>query len=188
MDNQQTYSAFVGETRIASGSLEEMLPVLKTEFDRDRGTLFLIFEEQSGRQVDFDLRGTLGEVLSRALPEPPKSGPGRPKLGVVSREVSLLPRHWAWLEQQPNGASAALRRLVDAARNCEGDEAKSRQVREGLGRFMSAMAGNLPGYEAASRALYAGDRSGFDNLIRDWPRDIHAFIQSRAGEAFWTKA
>jgi hypothetical protein len=188
MDHQQTYSAFVGETRIASGSLEEMLPVVKTEFDRDPGTPFLIFEDQSGRQVDFDLRGTLSEVLKRALPEAPKQGPGRPKLGVVSREVSLLPRHWAWLEQQPNGASAALRRLVDAARNNEGDEAKSRQAREGLGRFMSAMAGNLPGYEAACRALYAGDRSEFDNLVRDWPRDIHAFIQNRAGEAFWTKA
>jgi hypothetical protein len=188
MDNQQTYSAFVGETRIASGSLVEMLPVVKTEFDRDQGTLFLIFEEQSGRQVDFDLRGTLGEVLLRVDPETPKPGPGRPKMGVVSREVSLLPRHWVWLEQQPNGASAALRRLVDAARNREGDAEKSHQAREGLGRFMSAMAGNLPGYEAACRSLYAGDRSGFDDLVRDWPRDIHAFIQSRSGEAFWTKA
>ena len=188
MDQIRTYSAFIGNTLIASGSLEKMLSGIKPEFDRDPGALFLIFEDESGRQVDFDLRGPLSEVLSRAVPEPPKSGPGRPKLGVVSREISLLPRHWEWLEQQPNGASAALRRLVDEARNREGDEAQSRQAREGIGRFMTAMGGNLPGYEAACRALYAVDRSEFDELIRGWPRDIQAFIQRNAGRAFWTKA
>src|SRR3981081_3238419 len=116
MEEQRTYTAFVGETLIASGPIETMLPVVKATFDQNGSTLFLIFEDQSGRQVDFDLRGGLNEVVARALPARSRSGPGRPKLGVVSREVSLLPRHWDWLEQQPNGASAALRRLVDQGR------------------------------------------------------------------------
>jgi uncharacterized protein len=187
MEHEHTYTAFVGETQIVSGSLETMLTRIKTEFDHDAGTLFLIFEDQSGRQVDFDLRGTLTEVLARALPAPTKSGPGRPKLGVVSREITLLPRHWAWLEEQPNGASAALRRLIDEVRKQESDGPEARVAREAVGRFLTAMAGNLPGYEAACRALYAVDRSSFEILIQAWPRDIRAYLQGRVGEAFWTK-
>jgi hypothetical protein len=185
MEQERTYSAFVGETLIASGAIEKMLAGVKAEFDRDAGTLILIFEDWSGRQVDFDLRGTLTQVLARALPAPSKPGPGRPRLGVISREISLLPRHWEWLEEQPNGASAALRRLVDEARKQEAGEPQSRLAREALGRFMSAMAGNLPGYEAACRALYAVDRSSFEQQIQQWPRDIRAYLLGRAGEAFW---
>jgi len=188
MEQECTYTVFVGETQIASGSLETILTRIKTEFDCDPGTLFLIFEDQSGRQVDFDLRGMMTEVLARALPAPTKSGPGRPKLGVVSREITLLPRHWAWLEEQPNGASAALRRLIDEARKHESDEPEARTAREAIGRFLTAMAGNLPGYEAACRALYAVDRSGFEALIQDWPCDIRAYLQGRVGQAFWTKS
>jgi uncharacterized protein len=129
--------------------------------------------------VDFDLRGALNEVVARALPARSRSGPGRPKLGVVSREASLLPRHWAWLEQQPNGASAALRRLVDQARKREPAEQRARLATEAVGRFMSAMADNLPGYEEASRALYAANRAHFEDLILHWPHDIRAYIQRR---------
>ena len=161
--------------------------LLSFALTRTPGTPYLAFEDWSGRQVDFDLRGTAQEALARALPALRHPGPGRPRLGVVSREVTLLPRHWEWLEGQPNGASAALRRLVDAARKSEGDEPGSRQAREALGRFMSAIAGNLPGYEEASRALYAVDRARFESLIRDWPRDIQAYLHRRAGEAFWTR-
>jgi hypothetical protein len=188
MEQEQTYSAFIGTSLIASGPLPSMLPMVKQQFDHDAGTPFLIFEDWSGRQVDFDLRGSLQQALARALPAPPRSGPGRPRLGVTSREVSLLPRHWEWLEQQPNGASAALRRLVDDARKHESDGQPSRQAREAIGRILSAIAGNLPCYEEASRALYAVDRERFDSLIRDWPHDIRAYLLSRAGEAFWTKA
>jgi hypothetical protein len=134
--------------------------------------------------VDFDLRGELNEVMSRALPPRPRSGPGRPKLGVVSREVSLLPRHWAWLEQQPNGASAALRRIVDQARKREPGEQRARLAREAVGRVMSAMAGNLPGYEEASRALYAANRARFEDLILHWPHDIQGYIKRQAEDAF----
>jgi hypothetical protein len=184
MEEDRTYTVFVGETLIASGPIETMLPVVKARFDQNQSVLFLIFEDQSGRQVDFELRGTLNDVLARALPARSRSGPGRPKLGVVSREVSLLPRHWAWLEQQPNGASAALRRLVEQARKREPNEQRLRLVREASGRFMSAMAGNLPGYEEASRALYAANRAQFENLIRHWPPDIRTYILRRVEDAF----
>jgi hypothetical protein len=184
MEEEQTYSAFVGETLIASGPIETMLPAVKAGFDQNESVLFLIFEDRSGRQVDFDLRGALNEVVARVLPARSRSGPGRPKLGVVSREISLLPRHWDWLEQQPNGASAALRRLVDQARNREPGEQRKRLATEALGRFLSAMAGNLPGYEEASRALYAGNRALFEELIRHWPHDIRAYLQRRAEDAF----
>jgi hypothetical protein len=103
---------------------------------------------------------------------------------VVSREISLLPRHWDWLEQQPNGASAALRRLVEEARKRDPGKERTRLATAAAGRILSAMAGNLPGYEEASRALYAGNRARFEELILDWPRDIRAYIQRRVEDAF----
>ena len=184
MEENRTYTAFVGETLVASGPLETMLPEVKARFDRDASTIFLIFEDQSGRQVDFDLRGAVDEVVARALPAPPRTGPGRPKLGVVSREVSLLPRHWEWLEQQPNGASAALRRLVEEARKRDPGKERARLATEAAGRILSAMAGDLSGYEEASRALYAANRARFEELILDWPRDIRAYMQRQAEDAF----
>jgi hypothetical protein len=178
MEDEQTFTAFVCETLIASGPLADVLPVLKARFDKGDHTLVLIFEDHTGKQIDFDLRGTLKQALDRALPpSQPRSGPGRPKLGVVSREVSLLPRHWEWLEQQPNGASAALRRLVDQERHREPAVMRARLAVEAVGRFLSAIAGNFPGYEEATRALWGGDRARFDSLIRDWPRDIRAHAQ-----------
>ena len=152
--------------------------------DRGEGALVLIFDDQTGRQVDFDLRGTPSEVLDHALRARPRSGPGRPKLGVVAREVTLLPRHWSWLEQQPNGASAALRRLVDQARKQDPDKQRARLAMDAACRVMSAMAGNLPGYEEASRALYAADEARFDDLIREWPPDIREYLQRLARYAF----
>jgi hypothetical protein len=168
MEDGLTYTAFAGETRIASGPLTEVLPILKARFDQAISEMVLIFEDQTGKQVDFDLRDT---------PNPPRNGPGRPKLGVVSREISLLPRHWEWLEQQPNGLSAALRRLVEQEKRRQPAEQRARQATEATGRFLTAMAGNLPGYEEATRALWAGDRTRFDDLIRNWPPDIRAHAQ-----------
>jgi len=168
------YTAFVGDKLLVAGPIETIIPPLKAKFDDNPSDLLLIFEDQTGRQVDFDLRGPLKEVLARALP---RTGPGRPKLGVVSREVSLLPRHWEWLEQQPSGASAAIRRLVEEARKREPGEQRARQMTEAVGRFMTAMAGNLPGYEEASRALYARDHDRMETYIRQWPEDIQAHIR-----------
>ena len=175
MENEQSYTAFKGNVRIASGMLEQVLPELKNRFDVDRGAVLLVFDDATGRQVDFDLRGTTAQVLARALPLQ-RSGPGRPKLGVVSREISLLPRHWEWLEEQPNGASAAIRRLVDEARRREQGRNRVRLALDAAARFMSAMAGNLPGYEEGTRALYAKDRAKLEGLTSKWPHDVREHI------------
>lgn len=184
MQEIQTYTAFLGEVMLASGPLHETIPSVKAKFDEDPGASVLIFEDNTGKQVDFDLRGTLNDVLSRVAPMKPQTGPGRPKLGVVSREISLLPRHWAWLEEQANGASATIRRLVDEARLRDVEAQGDRLSRDAISRFMSAMAGNLPGYEEALRALFAGDRSRFDGQIRNWPTDIRDHIDRLSLTAF----
>jgi uncharacterized protein len=135
-------------------------------------------------RVHFDLRGRLEEVLARVLPPAAPTGPGRPKLGVVAREVSLLPRHWEWLEEQPNGASAALRRLVDEARKTEPEQQRRRRAQDALSRILTALAGDLPNYEEATRALYAADRARFDTLIAKWPADIRRYLATLAAPAF----
>lgn len=174
MADDETFSVFAGDRCVVAGPLKAMLLATKERFDHDPGERLLIFEDRTGRQVDFDFRGTADEVVARAMPEPEpvKSGPGRPRLGVVSREVSLMPRHWEWLEQQPNGISAALRRLVEEARKRDPAEEQARLAREAASRFMTAVAGNLPDYEEASRALFGKDNARFGSLIERWPEDI----------------
>jgi hypothetical protein len=173
------YTAFASNRLIATGPLETLLPELKAWTD-GHPELPLVFDDSTGRQVDFDLRGTPAEVIARAVPP---RGPGRPKLGVVPREVSLLPRHWEWLESQPNGASAALRRLVDEARNREPDRQHARQCRDAASRVLTALAGNLRDYEEASRALYAGDAEAFRVRIASWPPDIRDYALRLAAPA-----
>lgn len=180
MDTDATYLAFAGTRRIAAGTLREVLPALKQRFDADRTDPVLVFEVGSGRQVDFDLRGSLDEVLEREA-GPQRRGPGRPRLGVTSREVSLLPRHWEWLEQQPSGISGALRRLVEQAIKERPGKERARRIRAALAGFLSSMAGDRPGYEEATRALFAGDTARFEALVQRWPRDVreHAVEQAR---------
>lgn len=171
MIDEDGYTAFAGHQRLASGPKRTVLLALKAHHDAGagRGERVLVFEDRTGKQVDFDLRGTPEEVIARAEA---RKGPGRPRLGVVSREVTLLPRHWEWLEQQPGGISPALRRLVEEARKREPDRARARATREAAGRFMWALAGDLPGFEEASRALYAGDLERLHALVRGWPEDV----------------
>jgi hypothetical protein len=171
-----SYSAFSGDRLIAFGALADVLTASKAHVDSNEDPRLLIFEDKTGRQIDFDFTGSIAEVLARALPSPPRAGPGRPKLGVVSREVSLLPRHWEWLEEQPQGISAGLRRLVDEARKRDPEEQRARKGREALSKFMTAMAGNLEHYEEATRALFASDQPRFEELIANWPEDIHAHL------------
>lgn len=170
MDETRTYTAFCEHRRVASGALPELLAAVRTWAKQHGEAGLLYFDDTTGKQVDFNLREE---------PVQSKTGPGRPKLGVVAREVTLLPRHWEWLEAQPNGASAALRRLVDLARQQPGDSVK--RAREASGRFLTAMAGNLPGYEEVTRALYAGDRSRFSALMEQWPDDIREHAERLAG-------
>jgi hypothetical protein len=143
-----------------------------------RGENIIIFEETTGRCIDLDLRGAVEDVVAGLVaPTPPKAGRGRPKLGVVAREVTLLPRHWDWLATQPGGASAALRRLIDQARRETVDADARRQVQEVTYRVMTTLAGDLPNYEEATRALFANDRERFDQLTAAWPSDIGDYVR-----------
>ena len=183
---QKIFTAFQGPRRLVSGPAGEVALVVKRVAPRPDEPI-LIFEDGTGRSIDFDLRGGDREVLARlaklipppveeaATPSEPR-GRGRPKLGVVAREVTLLPRHWEWLGAQPGGASVALRKLVDDARRASGDKDRERQARDAAYHFMSTMAGNLPQFEEASRALFADDRQRFTSLIADWPADIRDHI------------
>lgn len=164
-----THSAFAGDRRIASGDLAAVVAAAHAAQD-DAKTL-LVFRHADGAVVDIDTRGSLADKMGRLSPATP-AGRGRPRLGVVPREVTLLPRHWDWLALQPGGASAALRRLIDAARR--EDDGSARAARDAAYRFMVAIAGDLPGFEAASRALFAGDQPGLAKAIAAWPADIGA--------------
>jgi hypothetical protein len=172
-----TYTAFLGHRQLAAGGLAEVLTACKQALDAGPSEALLIFEDHGGKQVEFDFLGSLADVLARELPTRAKAGPGRPKLGVVSREVTLLPRHWEWLESQPNGISAALRRLVEEAIKRAPDEQRARQRRDAAGKFMWGMAGDFPNFEEASRALYAGDTAGLTQLVRKWPRDVRLYLE-----------
>ncbi len=178
MDDVTTYTAFAGNQLVATGDLETMLRRTKARLEKEADAAVLIFDDRTGQQVDFDFTGTADEVVLRVAPvAKAQAGPGRPKLGVVSREVSLLPRHWEWLERQPTGASAALRRLVEEAKKNEGSEARARAHRDAASRFMWAMAGNLPDFEEATRALFAGDDVALARRMKKWPQDIRKHVQ-----------
>ncbi|WP_054310299.1 DUF2239 family protein [Mesorhizobium sp. 1M-11] len=195
-------TAFQGDRRITSGPLVEVALAVKAQGGAD--TAALVFDDATGAVVDLDLRGSDAEIISRLaarFPPVPSTEPvaadrsaaegsdagtrgrGRPKLGVVAREVTLLPRQWEWLASQPGGASQALRRLVDTARRSDGDESARRMRREAAYRFLSAMAGNLPGFEEASRALFAGDLERFTREMAKWPADVRTHAQKLAGFA-----
>jgi hypothetical protein len=167
------YTVFHGLRRVATGSAADLLEVLK---DSPQGEL-LVFEDSTGSQIDLDPRGKPIEPAhvpaDIAVSEP--RGRGRPRLGVIAKEVTLLPRHWDWLNVQPGGASVALRKLVDEARKTSGDRDRVRAAQEAAYRFMSAIAGNLPGFEEATRALFAYDRRSFTHLVANWPEDVRDY-------------
>jgi len=178
----ETFTAFEGLRRLASGPLSEIAPAIKRAEQRAAHPI-AIFSDATGRAVDLDLRGSADDMLAwlaRSTEQPAASaeprGRGRPKLGVVAREVTLLPRHWEWLNAQPGGASVALRKLVEAARRNNGEADRLRAARDAAYHFMSAMAGNLPDFEEASRALFADDRRRFTSLIAAWPADIRDHV------------
>ncbi|HKR89994.1 MAG TPA: DUF2239 family protein [Phenylobacterium sp.] len=165
-----TWTLFDGERRMAAGPPPEVAAAAHAVAAGDHDGPLLVFDDASGKVVDLDLRGSAEEVADRYTPKVAPRPRGRPKLGVVAREVTLLPRHWEWLNAQPGGASVALRKLVEQARRTGADDRKVRQ--EAAYRFMASMAGDLPGYEEALRALFADDRTAFDARMKSWPADV----------------
>jgi len=179
--SEELFVVFHGQDRVAVGSrLDAALAA-----QRLAGEMGVLIFGPDGRGVDFDLSGGPQALAARlAPPEEAPRGRGRPKLGVTAREVTLLPRHWDWLASQPGGASVALRKLVEAARRESEGPDRIRAAREAAYRFASAIGGNLPDFEEAMRALFAGDDAGFEARIQAWPADVAAQLRTYAAEAF----
>lgn len=171
-------TAFEGDNWLASGPLAEVARAVATT--RDPSSV-LIFSDPDAQRIELDLRGSPDDVVAR-IPTPPAEapkGPGRPKLGVTAREITLLPRHWDWLSAQPGGASVALRKLVEAAQRDPKEQLRA--AREAAYRFLSTMAGDRAGFLDATRALFAGDRSGFVAAMSDWPSGVRGHALKLAG-------
>lgn len=189
-------TAFDNHRRLARGSLSEVAIAVKTASERGAKGPLLTFDDATGAVIDLDLRGSEADILRRlsergadavVAPTSPASsdeiecneratrGRGRPKLGVVAREVTLLPRHWEWLAAQPGGASVVLRRLVEEASRSGAERDKVRLRREAAYRFMSAVAGDFVGFEEATRALFAGRQDIFEKHMVSWPKDVRAY-------------
>lgn len=181
-----SWVAFLGQTCIAKGSPLTVVSALKSELADEQSAL--VFDAISGVQIELDLRGSLDEACARLLPAlvvdsavAPRS-PGRPKLGVVAREITLLPRHWDWLAKQTGGASVMLRKLVEEASRASVAEDSKRQKVEAAYRFMHAVAGNQPGFEEISRALFAHDFAQLKILLADWSDDVAQQLMRMLGE------
>ena len=192
-------TAFEGSRLIASGKLAHVAVKAKEVIDRGERGPVLIFDNQTSELVEVDFRGNekdlverlnaaTGQCAEETEPDQRESialrRPGRPKLGVVAREVTLLPRHWEWLNCQPGGASVALRKLVNEARRVNAGKDRVRQAREAAYRFMSAMAGNEPGFEEATRSLFAGNAERFQEMVADWPVDVREHAKKLAAASF----
>jgi uncharacterized protein len=192
-------TAFEGSRCIASGDLAQVALKTKEVVDAGEHLPILIFDDATCELIEIDFRGSpedvlnglaetsskdaLAAALAYSGKEPPR-GPGRPKLGVVAREVTLLPRHWEWLNSQPGGASVALRKLVDEARRANEGKDRLRRAQEAAYRFMSVMAGDRPGFEEATRALFSGQAGRFDRLVEAWPADLRDHARKLATIVF----
>lgn len=193
-----SHTAFEGHRQLATGALADVALAVKQALDARRHDAVLVFQDATGKQVDLDLSGDEAQIVARhaakdvapsTIEDSPSGesqagdvprGRGRPKLGVVPREVTLLPRHWDWLAAQPGGASVALRKLVEQARRDNEAQDARRQRQEAAYRFMSSVAGDLPGFEEATRALYAEDREAYARHLAQWPRDVRRYAMDLA--------
>jgi hypothetical protein len=191
-------TAFDTHRLLAAGPLNEVALVVKRAGEMGAAGRLLTFDDATGAVIDLDLRGGEAEILERLSKrhdetcefaafersaEQSPRGRGRPKLGVVAREVTLLPRHWEWLARQPGGASVVLRRLVEEARKADGGQGEERAKREATYRFMSAVAGDFPGFEEATRALFDGRLDGFKAHMANWPKDVRSYALKLASGA-----
>ena len=195
-----TFTSFDGWKRIAQGDLASNVLAVKRAIASGPAGPVLTFDDRTGSVWEVDTRGTEAEVLARLpqalgrhdVPEaqatdadsPPAAprGRGRPKLGVVAREVTLLPRHWDWLSAQPGGASVALRKLVEEAKRSTATRDDQRKTQERAYRFMSVIAGNLAHFEDSTRALFAADMNQFTQLTAEWPVDVRDYARRLAND------
>jgi len=188
---QRSWTVFQGTRRIAAGALAEAVLAAKAAIDTGGDEAVMVLDDLTAQRVEIDFRNDIDFILAR-LPKPAPAEPdpetprgrGRPRMGVVAREVTLLPRHWDWLNRQPGGASVALRKLVEDARHTHRHRDQVRQSQEAAYRFMSMMAGDRPGFEEATRALFAGNHVRFDAITGGWPIDIRDHAQRLAAGAF----
>ncbi len=178
--SEMSCTAFLGTRKVASGSLESVISAVKELLEEKELLQLLIFDDSTGKQIDVTFRGRLEDLFADESPR----RAGRPKLGVVSGEVTLLPRHWEWLKSQPGGASVTLRKLIDEARRTGEEQSRVRASQEAAYYFMTAVAGNFPHYEEALRELYAGDADRFYDSMEEWAPDIRNHIKKLAIDAF----
>jgi len=190
----QSCTVFAGSRRLVTGDLAEVALKAKEIIESGDPAPVLIFDDRTSEHVEVDVRGSAKDVLARlekscgknrpedasaGSSEETAHGPGRPKLGVVGREVTLLPRHWDWLNNQPGGASVTLRKLVEEARRANAPKDCARLAQEATYRFMAVMGGNLPGFEEATRVLFAKRKDRFNEFekrVHSWPRDVRKHV------------
>jgi hypothetical protein len=169
-------TAFFQDRIVARGEAQAVTRAIEEGFAPADHVQVRVYADESGRVVDLDYWDA---AASAPRPAEPRRGRGRPKLGVTPREVTLLPRHWEWLGGQPGGASAALRRLVEAAAKAPATgPAALRARRDAAYRFMSDCCGDRPGYEEALRALYRGEDARFAEITGAWPEDVSAYLRA----------
>ena len=196
--NPSSLTAFAGKRKVAAGNLHAVAQTLKELVTTEPDAQILIFNDDNGQQVDLNLHGSLAEVLQRlpraqvaveetVAPAAPRTA-GRPRLGVVAREITLLPRHWEWLATQSGGASVALRKLVESAQRDNRAVDEQRQSRDAAYHFMNALAGDEAGFEEATRALFAGQRESFERQVQAWPIDVREHAVHLAQRSWPTAA
>ena len=179
---EQLCIAFAGHKKVASGEVGLVVVKIKKYLEKNNKSSILIFDERTSEPIEIDFRGSIATGAKRlgdlvAQDNEVQRGPGRPKLGVVSREIGLLPRHWDWLALQSGGASVTLRKLVEDAKKKNLKKDLIRQSQNAAYKFMSAVAGDLPHFENALRALYANKSAEFLSMISSWPKDIREHIE-----------
>ena len=193
-----SFTSFDGWKSIAYGSLETNALAVKRAMESGPSGPVLTFNDHTGCVLEIDIRGTDAETLARLQAESPNDavkesesveadqsslqprGRGRPKLGVIAREVTLLPRHWDWLSAQPGGASVALRKLVEGAKRSAATRDDRRRTQERAYQFMSVMAGDMASFEESTRALFAGDSHKYIQLVAEWPGDVRDYALALA--------
>lgn len=191
MDKIETYTAFDNTSIIAHGSLRDVILKTKKILGKSENSSFLIFSDSTGKTIDFNFQGTEKEILKRLEIFVSNSDekielarPGRPKLGVISREISLLPRHWEWLATQSSGASSSIRNLIEDAIKKSTSKVSLKQQQEKVYRVMTTLAGDLDGYEEAIRSLYKRDRESFIKFTKGWSKDLRSYLEKLTNDVF----